>query len=149
MMVSDPVLPQRLPNRLLPAMCGARFARRLACFGAVATFACAGLMPAHAQDSNSSSFSSERNVRNDAREGDDDAGTGCTNRVTQCTGTTMDVDDLVRQIEFAHRGHGDGSERFIDFPQVDIGYLPAGTSQSLVDRTGRPRAEPVQRMRET
>lgn len=81
MMVSDPVLPQRLPNRLLPAMCGARFARRLACFGAVATFACAGLMPAHAQDSNSSSFSSERNVRNDAREGDDDAGNSELHRV--------------------------------------------------------------------
>src|SRR5690349_15613174 len=52
-------------------------------------------------------------------------------RMTEGGRAAVDVDLVVRDAEVLHREHGDAGEGLVDFPQVDVGGLPAGLGEDL------------------
>ena len=51
---------------------------------------------------------------------DDDARARCADGMAERAGAAMDVDFVVRQIEIAHRRHGDNGEGLVDFEEIDF-----------------------------
>ena len=74
---------------------------------------------------------------------DHDARTRGANRVTQRTGSAVDVDDIVAQIQVMHQRHGYDRKGFVDLPQVHVLYRPARTRQHLAHRPHGRRGKPV------
>ena len=53
--------------------------------------------------------------------------------MTERTGTTIDVDLRVREVQIVHRCHGHDCKRLIDFPKVNVADLPADSMEQLGD----------------
>ena len=65
-----------------------------------------------------------------AEQRDDDARAAGADRVAQRAGAAVHVDDLVRQLELAHRRHRHRGEGFVDLPQVDLRRRPSRPSSA-------------------
>src|SRR3990172_2945842 len=58
-----------------------------------------------------------------------DARAGRADRVPERGGAAVDVDLVVRNLEVAHRGHGDHGERLVDLVEIDLFLLPPQLTQ--------------------
>src|SRR5215203_6630384 len=64
-------------------------------------------------------------------EGADDAGARCTDRMAEGDRAAVDVDLLLLDAEHSHRVEGDGGERLVDLPKVDLVWALADLLQRL------------------
>ena len=67
----------------------------------------------------------------------------------KCTGATIDINLVVRQTMFVHGCHGNNSEGFIDFVEINIGRFFADLCKELFKRVDGCRRKPFRRMRMT
>ena len=58
---------------------------------------------------------------------------GRTNRMTMCNGTTLNIDNVLRQTEVLGDRDGNGCECLIDFDALDICGFPSSAFERLLD----------------
>ncbi len=80
-------------------------------------------------------------------QGHHDARTAGADRVAECTGAAVDVDDVVVDLEVMHQRHRHHRKGLVDLPQLDVLDAPAGFGQCLVDGADGRRREPVRFLR--
>src|SRR3954468_15809892 len=71
------------------------------------------------------------------RQGQHQPGAGHADRVTERDRPAVDVDDLARDAELAHRLDAHLGERLVDLDQVEVGHGLAGLGQRVLDGVGR------------
>src|SRR5690625_3323666 len=64
-------------------------------------------------------------------ESDQNARAAGAQRVAQRTGAAVDVDLVMRQVQFLHGGHGNGGKSLVDFIKIDVSRLPASLFKHL------------------
>jgi hypothetical protein len=69
-----------------------------------------------------------------AEQRDDDARARGADRMAERAGAAVHVDLVVRQVELAHRRHGDHRERLVDLVQVDVLRRVQPASSSFASR---------------
>ena len=78
---------------------------------------------------------------------DHDAGTAGTDGVAQSTGTAIDVDDGVVELELRHQRHRHHGKGFVDLPQIHVLHTPASSGKQLLHGTHRSGGKPVRLLR--
>ena len=73
---------------------------------------------------------------------DHDSGTTGAKRVTQGHSSTVDVDTLRVQAQFLVVGNANHTERFVQFPQVNVLLAESSFVQRFGQRQGGRRCEP-------